>query len=191
MFVLQSHSDSLHILPSSSSDTNATASGCAYHICNMKVDEDVDMQGEEGDLNEKTDKGIAREEEKCIGVKDEEGNYIEEKEEEDVGIKELSALMKVYTIPCHDRCHINVMLVLQSCTDPLHILPSLSSQTSDGVCNFSNIIVEDIAEIEEDFMSINEEVARGTKEEEIPGDIIIPDINSERDEVSYICVSVI
>jgi len=157
----------------------------------MKVDEDVDMQGEEGDLNEKTDKGIAREEEKCIGVKDEEGNYIEEKEEEDVGIKELSALMKVYTIPYHDRCHINVMLVLQSCTDPLHILPSLSSQTSDGVCNFSNIIVEDIAEIEEDFMSINEEVARGTKEEEIPGDIIIPDINSERDEVSYICVSVI
>jgi len=31
----------------------------------------------------------------------------------------LSALMKVYTILCHDRGHINVMLVLQSCTDSL------------------------------------------------------------------------
>jgi len=83
----------------------------------------------------------------------------------------------------------------ESCTDPLHILPSLSGQTnatSDGVCNFSNIVVEEgIAEMDEVFMSINEEMYRGTKEEEIPGDIIIPDINSERDEVSYICMSVI
>ena len=37
----------------------------------------------------------------------------------------LSALMKVYTIPCHDRGHINVMLVLQSCSDSLHILPTI------------------------------------------------------------------
>ena len=29
----------------------------------------------------------------------------------------LSALMKVYTIPCHNRGHINVMLVLQSSTE--------------------------------------------------------------------------
>jgi len=107
----------------------------------------------------------------------------------------LSALMKVYTIPCHDRGHISVMFVLQSCTDPLHIVPRLSSQTnatSDGVCNFSNIEVkEEVDVIEEVFMSINEEVARGTKQEEIPGDIIFPDIKSEPDEVSYICMSVI
>ena len=101
-------------------------------------------------------------------------------------------MMKVYSIPCHDTGYINVMLVLQSCTDPLHILPSLSSQTSDGVCNFSNIeSEEDVVEIEEIFMPINEEVDRGVKQEEIPGDIIFPDIKSEPDEVSYICMSVI
>ena len=91
--------------------------------------------------------------------------------------------------------HINVMLVLQSCSDSLHILPNLSRQTnatSDGVCNFSNIGVEEgVDEIEEVFMSINEEVDRGIKQEEIPGHITFPDIKSEPDEVSYICFSVI
>jgi hypothetical protein len=33
----------------------------------------------------------------------------------------LLALMKMCIIPCHDRGHINVMLVLQSSTDSLHI----------------------------------------------------------------------
>ena len=107
----------------------------------------------------------------------------------------LLVLVTVYTIPCHDRGQIIVMLVLQSCTDLLHILPSLSSQTnaaSDGVCNFSNMEVEeDVDEIEEVFMSINEEVNRGIKQEEIPGNITFPDIKPEPDEVSYICVSVI
>jgi len=96
MLVLQSCSDSLRILPSSSSDTNAASSDCAYHVGNMKV-EDVDMQGVDGEVNVKTEKGIASEEEECIGIKDEEGIYSEEeeeddnidiKEEEDVGIKE-------------------------------------------------------------------------------------------------------
>jgi len=103
-------------------------------------------------------------------------------------------MMKVYTIPCFDRGHIKVILVLQSCTDPLHIPPSVSSQTnapSDGVCNFSNIVFEeDVDGIEEVLMSINEEVDRGVKQEEITGDIIYPDIKSESDEVSYICMSV-
>jgi len=109
----------------------------------------------------------------------------------------LSAMMKVYTIPCHDRGHINVVLVLQSCSDSLHILPSVCSQTnanatSDGVCNFGNIEVEEgVDELEEVFMSVNEEVDRGIKQEEIPGDIIFPYIKSEPDEVSYICMSVI
>jgi len=107
----------------------------------------------------------------------------------------LSALMKVYTIPCRDKGHSIIMLVLQSCTDPLHILPSLSSQTnatSDGVCNFSNIEgEEDVDEIEEVFMSVNEVVDRGIKQEDIPGDINFPHIKSEPDEVSYICMSII
>jgi len=104
----------------------------------------------------------------------------------------LSALMKVYTIPCHDTGYINVMLVLQSCSDPLHILPSSSSDTnapSGGVCNFSNTDVEeDVDVIEEMFVSLNEEVERGIKQEEIPRDIIFPDIKSEADEVSYFCL---
>jgi len=107
----------------------------------------------------------------------------------------LSAFMKVYTIPCHDRGHINVVLVLQSCSDSLHILPSSSSQTnatSDVVCNFSNMeFEEDVDEIEEVFFSINEDVDIILKQEEIPGDITFPDIKSEPDEVSYICMSVI
>jgi len=90
MLVLQSSSDPLHILPSSSSDTNATSSDYAYHIGNMKVEEDVVMQGEEGEVNVKTEKGIGNEEEECIDIKDEEGIYSEEEEEEeeDIDIKE-------------------------------------------------------------------------------------------------------
>jgi len=103
--------------------------------------------------------------------------------------------MKVYTIPCCDKRHSNIMLVLQSCTDPLYILPNLSSHTnatSDGVCNFSSLAVEvDLNEIEEIFMSINEEVDSGIQEVEIPVDIIFLDRKSEPDEVSYICMSVI
>ena len=104
----------------------------------------------------------------------------------------LSVLMKVYTIPCHDDGYCNVVLVLQSCTDPLYILPGASSETnatSDVVCNFSNIEVEqNVDVIEEIFISINEEVDRGIKQEEIPGDITFPDIKSEPDEVSYVCI---
>ena len=105
----------------------------------------------------------------------------------------LLVLVKVYTIPCHDRGHINVVLVLQTCSDSLHILPSSSSQTnvtSGDVCNFSNVEVEeDVDAIEEIFISINEEVDLGIKQEEIPGVITFPDIKSEPDGVSYICMS--
>ena len=94
MLVLQSCSDPLHVLPTSSCDTNAASSDCANHIGNMRVGEDLDMQGEEGEVNVKTEKGIGCEEEECIGVKDEDGVcceeelYIDVKEEEDVGLKE-------------------------------------------------------------------------------------------------------
>ena len=87
MLVLQSCSDSLHILPSPSSDTCATSSDCAYHIGNVKGEEDLDMQGTEEEVTVKTEKDICSEEEDCIGVEDEEGRY-SEVEEQDVNTKE-------------------------------------------------------------------------------------------------------
>jgi hypothetical protein len=103
----------------------------------------------------------------------------------------LLALMKVYTVPCHDRAHIIVMLVLQSCTDFVHILPGSSSESlatsSDGACNFSNIAVEEEVDIiEECFVAVNEEADIGIKQEEIVEDIAFPDIKSEPAEVSYV-----
>jgi len=101
--------------------------------------------------------------------------------------------MKVHTIPCHDRGHINVMLVLQTCTDSLHILRGLSGESHatscDGVCNCSNIEVEEDVDVkEEGFIAVNEEVDIGIKEEEIPEDKNFPGIKLEPDEVSYVCV---
>ena len=99
--------------------------------------------------------------------------------------------MNMYAFPFHYRGYIDVMLVLQSCSDALHILPGSCSETnatSDGACNFSNTEVGDIDVIEENFVAINEEVDRGIKQEEIPGDITFPDINSEPGEVSYVCI---
>jgi len=104
----------------------------------------------------------------------------------------ISALMKVYSIACHDRGHINVMLVLQSCTDSLQVLPGSSSETlpsSDGACNFSNTEVEeDVVVIEEGSIAINEEANVRIKQEEIPEDINFPHVKSEPDEVSYVCL---
>ena len=107
----------------------------------------------------------------------------------------LSAVMKVYIIPCHDSGYINVMLILQIWIDPLHILPGSSDEThatsSDGVCKFSNIDVEEeIDAIEEGFIGVNEEVDIGIKKEVIPEDTTFSAINSEPDEVSYVCVCV-
>jgi hypothetical protein len=95
--VLQSSSDSQHILPSSSSDTYAPSSDLAHHVGNIKVEEDLSVQ-EEVEMNVKAEKGICSEEEECVGIKDEQGIYSEEeeeegkdidtKEEEDVDIKE-------------------------------------------------------------------------------------------------------
>ena len=103
--------------------------------------------------------------------------------------------MKVCTIPCHNTGHINVMLVLQSWTDSPYILPGSSSETfptpSDGTCDVSNTAVQqDVVVIEEGFIAVNEEVPTGIKQEEIPEDMAFPDIKTEPDEVSYVCVSV-
>ena len=103
--------------------------------------------------------------------------------------------MKVYTIPCHNTDHINVMLVLQSCTDSLHILPGSSCETfatpSDGTCDVSNTAVQqDIVVVEEGFMAVNEEAPTGIKQEENLEDISFPEIKPEPNEVSYVCVYV-
>ena len=104
----------------------------------------------------------------------------------------LSGLKKVYGIPHHDRCPINVMLVLQSCTDSLHILPGLSGEEygtpSDSACNSRNIGDENVDVIEEGFISINKEVDIGIKQEEIPEDITSSGKNSELYEVSSMFV---
>ena len=85
------------------------------------------------------------------------------------------------------------MLVLQSCTDYLQVLPDSSRETfpasSDGACNFSNTEIEkDVVSIEEGFIAINEEADIGIKKEQIPEDINFPVIKSEPDEVSYVCI---
>ena len=103
--------------------------------------------------------------------------------------------MKVYTVPCHYRGHMNVMFVLQSCTDPLHNLPGSSNESHatscDSSCNFSNIAVEEDVDFKEDsFIPIKEEADISIKQENIPEDKNFPDIKSEPDEVRYVCVCV-
>jgi hypothetical protein len=104
----------------------------------------------------------------------------------------LLILMKVYTILCHDIGHINVMLVLQSFTDSLGVLPT-SSETfptsSDGTFDVGNIkIEEDIDVIGESFTAINKEADIGIKQEESPEAKTFPDTKSAPDEVSYLCM---
>ena len=101
----------------------------------------------------------------------------------------------LYTIPCYNTGHINVILVLQSCTDSLQVLPGSSSETfpspSDGTCDVSNTAVQqDVVVVEERFMTVNEEEPTGIKQEEIPEDIFFPEIKPEPNEVSYVCVYV-
>ena len=85
------------------------------------------------------------------------------------------------------------MLVSQSCTDSLHILPGSSSEmfpsSSDGTCDVSNTVVhQDIVVIEERSIAVNEVAPAGVKQEQIPEDISFPDIKTEPDEVSNVCV---
>jgi hypothetical protein len=105
----------------------------------------------------------------------------------------LLALMKMYTIPCYDRGHINVMFVLQSCTDSLQVLPGSSSEifptSSDATYDISNTEVEEDVHVrEKGSIATNEEADVGIKQEEIPEDINFPDIKSEPDKVRYMCI---
>ena len=64
--------------------------------------------------------------------------------------------------------HINVMLVSQSCTDSLQVLPFSSSETfptpSDGTCNVSNTAVQqDVVVVEERSISVNRRLRASNK----------------------------
>jgi len=96
MVVLQGCTDSLQVLPGSSSETFPTSCDGMYGVGSMKVEEEIDLKEEE-EVNVKTEKGIDIEEEKCIDIKDEccicseEEKWeedIDTKEEKDVQIKE-------------------------------------------------------------------------------------------------------
>ena len=91
-----------------------------------------------------------------------------------------------------DPQRVNVILVLQSCTDPLQVMPGLCSETfptsPDGTCDVSNTAVQQNVVIEEHSIAVNEEAPIGIKQEEIPEVISFPDIKAEPDEVSYVCV---
>ena len=101
MLFLQSCSDSLHILPGSSSDTCGTSSDCAYHVGNVKVEEDLDIEEEEEEeVNVKTEKGVGSEEEECIGIKDEEDIYSEEEEEEEKDVDTKEEVSVEDTVQC-------------------------------------------------------------------------------------------
>jgi hypothetical protein len=93
----------------------------------------------------------------------------------------------------HDRGQINVMFILQSCRDSLHILSGSSSETfptsSDGTYDVSNTEFEwDVVVIEEGFVAVNGEVDIGIKQEEIPEDITFLDIKAEPDQVCNVCM---
>ena len=85
------------------------------------------------------------------------------------------------------------MLILQSCTDPLHILRGSSGEkfanSCDSSCNNGiTKVEEDVIFIEEVFTAFNEGAAIAIKREEIPQDITFPEIKVEPDEVSYLCI---
>ena len=77
----------------------------------------------------------------------------------------------MYTIPCHDRGHISVILILQNCTDLLQVLPGLSSDTfrtsSDCTYDVGNIkFQEDVDMKGEEEVNVKTEKVIGNEEEE-------------------------
>jgi len=85
----------------------------------------------------------------------------------------LSALMQMYSIPCHVRGHANVMLVLQSCTDSLQVLPGSSIETFptsyDCAYDVGNVKVEEELDMQEEELvnvKIEEEESIDNKHED-------------------------
>ena len=81
MLVLQSSTDPLQVMASSSIETFPTSCDGTYDVGNVKFEEDVNIKWEE--VNVKTEKIIDSEEEECVDIKDEDGIYGEEEEEEE------------------------------------------------------------------------------------------------------------
>jgi hypothetical protein len=83
----------------------------------------------------------------------------------------LPVSMKLNTIACNDRGHINVMLVLQSCTDSLQVMAGSSSETfpapSDGAYDTGLIKFEESIEMKEEIeVYVKTEKVISSKEEE-------------------------
>jgi len=89
----------------------------------------------------------------------------------------LSVLLKVCTIPCHDRGYINVVLVLQSCSDSLQILCGSPCETNAALSDFAshvgNMKVEEDLDMqveeEEEELNVKTEKGVGSEEEECIG----------------------
>jgi len=83
----------------------------------------------------------------------------------------LSVLMKVYSIPCHDSGHVNVMLVLQSSSDCMQVMADSSTETfptsSDCTYDVGNTKVEEDLDMqEEEEVNVKAEKCIGSEEEE-------------------------
>jgi hypothetical protein len=86
MLVLQSCTDSLQLMAGSSTETFPASSDGTYNVGNIKFEENMGIKEE---VNVKTEKVIVDDEVECMDIKDEDCMYsVEEKEEEDVEIKE-------------------------------------------------------------------------------------------------------
>ena len=94
MLDLQSCTDSLKVLPCSSTETIPAASIGTYDVANVKLEEEIDIKEEEIDIKEedevnvKAEEDVGSEEEERIDVKDEVDIYSEEEEGEDIHIKQ-------------------------------------------------------------------------------------------------------
>jgi hypothetical protein len=85
------------------------------------------------------------------------------------------------------------VLVLQSCTDPLYIPPHSPNETfptpSDCTYGVGNVKFDEDADVmEQSFVAEDKETDMGIKQEESCGDLSFPDISTELNEVSYVCV---
>ena len=77
-------------------------------------------------------------------------------------------------IPCHDRGYVNVVFVSQSCSDSLHNLPGLSSDTnttSDCAYHVGNMKTEGdlVMQAEEEEVNVKTEKGVGSEEEKCIG----------------------
>jgi hypothetical protein len=88
------------------------------------------------------------------------------------GARVLSVLMEVYTILVMTYVMLNVMVVLQRCTESLKVQPGSSSETyeyptsSKGACDTSNMKVEKDIDIKEEKEVMDVKAEKGIGGEE-------------------------